>query len=100
MVACDAYDSPAPTLCLVLETLTFPVAFCEHCGRDVLIARDLNEEDELIDVCSRCDQPLEDAPRQKKMGGWALRSIGYDVEGEGPDQKGCGSGGSCSGCKH
>lgn len=77
------------------ETLTFPVADCPICKRRVLIAQGLDACGELVDVCTRCDAPLPVDNARKSYGGYALKFIGYDVEGEGQEQRGCGSGGGC-----
>jgi hypothetical protein len=74
------------------------VSYCESCDREVVVARDLDERDELVPICPHCDTVL-DAVKSER-GGFALRSLGYEVEGEGPKSRGCGSGGSCSGCSH
>lgn len=78
------------------ETLSFPVAQCQVCARRVLIAQSLDAHDALIDVCSHCETPIAAEEARKPYGGYALKFIGYDVEGEGQEQRGCGSGGGCS----
>lgn len=80
----------------MIETITFPVGRCETCDRQVLAAQDLDESGELVPICPHCDTLLTSI--ETTMGGLALRSLGYDVEGEGPKTLGCGTGGSCTGC--
>ena len=82
----------------VLETVTFSVYSCEPCAGPVLAAWDLDEHDELVPVCARCGARLEPAADARRVGASALRRFGYDVEGEGPVTRGCGSGGSCGSC--
>ena len=81
------------------ETLSFPVAHCETCQRRVLVASALDANDDIVEVCSHCESPIGDQAERKAYGGYALKFIGYDVDGEGQEQRGCGSGGcSTGGC--
>lgn len=80
----------------MLETVTFPVGFCACCDKRVVLARELDDHDNLVSVCPHCDTVI--AESEFTMGGHALRTLGYDVEGEGPKTAGCGTGGSCNGC--
>lgn len=79
----------------MIETTALDIAHCPRCERRVIVAQALDDHDALISVCAHCDTPLHDAPAP--VGGYALRALGYNVEGEGPDTEGCGSGG-CGSC--
>lgn len=81
-----------------MESTALNTVHCTHCDRRVLIAWALDEQDEMIEVCAHCDTPIPHDVEAKPMGGYALRALGYDIEGEGPDSEGCGAGGSCGGC--
>lgn len=78
----------------------FLVVHCEQCDRDVLAARDLDDEGRLVDVCVHCDSRLDRrAPSARWVGAAALDEHGYFVEGaETRDDRhgggGC-RGGSC-----
>ena len=81
----------------MLETVTFPVARCERCGIDAVVARALGDDDEWVLLCTRCSHPLAaDALKIREYASSTLKLMGYDVEGEGPG--GCGTGGSCGSC--
>ena len=80
----------------MLETTSLTLADCPQCARRVVIACDLDENDELIDICAHCSTPLTEEMKRSSAGGYALRALGYTIEGEGPDTEGCGvGGGSC-----
>lgn len=81
----------------MMETTALDVAHCTQCNKNVVIAQDLSEHDELIDICVHCSTPLQSSNDRKTLGGYALRALGYTVEGEGPDSEGCGGGG-CGSC--
>jgi len=78
-----------------LESVTFPVAHCSDCARDVLVASDLDEQDRWIRVCTLCSAELP-GPGTRQYSAESLRVLGYDVEGS---SLGCGGGGqSCGTC--
>jgi hypothetical protein len=83
----------------MLETMTFPVARCVRCARDVVAARDLDEAGQWVLFCTRCDGPLDGGGALRQVGSAALKGMGYTVDGD--EEGGCGTGGcgSCgSGC--
>lgn len=81
----------------MIETVTFPVRFCSSCACDVVVARGLDDQDEWVDVCTRCSTTFAPGP-SRRLAPSALTALGYDVEGEG-GEIGCGAGGcgTCSG---
>lgn len=79
----------------MIETVTFPVRFCATCTCDVVVARDLDDADDWVDVCTRCASVMPPGPR-RQLAPSALTAMGYEVEGEG-GEIGCGSGG-CDTC--
>lgn len=87
----------------MIETTALETAACPTCARQVLVACDLDANDELIDVCAHCNTPISADTKRSAAGGYTLRALGYTIEGEGPDSEGCGiggggcgSGGGCS----
>ncbi|MFT4705065.1 MAG: hypothetical protein ACI81R_002773 [Bradymonadia bacterium] len=80
----------------MIETITFPVRFCVSCVRDVVTARDLDDADAWIDVCTRCGATVVEKRAARRLPPSALSGLGYSVEGEG-SVIGCGDGG-CDSC--
>ncbi len=76
------------------ETQTFPVDYCESCERDVLVARDLDDADEWVRICTRCATPLAARDDSRAYSAASLQAIGYTFEHL---SGGCGSGG-CGSC--
>lgn len=82
----------------MFETFSFPVKPCSSCARDVLVARELDDADEWVEVCTRCGTALDASRPARAWTASALSGIGYDVEGESA-AAGCGEGGGgCSSC--
>lgn len=81
----------------MLETITFPVAHCPRCGRDVLVgygaAEAGDDADEVVAQCTRCGDPLGDDGRRRYSAA-SLSALGYEIDGVG---EGCGTGG-CGSC--
>jgi ribosomal protein S27AE len=80
----------------MLETVQFNLSTCPSCGPNVLLAGDLDDSGELVDVCAHCGTRIPDASRRRELGPASLLRYGYDVEGE-REQLGCG-GGESGGC--
>jgi hypothetical protein len=61
---------------------TFLVIYCTECQREVLSASDLDEHDQIVDVCMHCDRHLD---RNDDSARWvdahALTEHGYFVDG-------------------
>lgn len=76
------------------------VLYCAHCERDVLTARDLDDNEQMVDVCLHCETSLD---RTDESARWvdarALTEHGYFVDGlESAEDRHGGSGcrgGSC-----
>jgi hypothetical protein len=85
----------------MLETITFPMAACNLCGRDVLLTQQLDENDQLVLACIHCDFPTAPDAQLRYVGPALLKGLGYEVEGE-FDKRGCGSGSeedeACTAC--
>lgn len=83
-----------------MEGTVLNTAFCHHCDKQVLIAQDLDIHERLIEVCVHCSAPIEYDAERARFGGIKLRHLGYEIDGEGPDAGGCGTGegGGCSSC--
>jgi hypothetical protein len=66
----------------MIESVSFPVGDCPSCKREVLLAGALDEDQELVYVCSHCGCtiPADQPPRQ--LGARSLALRGYLVEGE------------------
>lgn len=58
----------------------FLVAPCTRCERDVLTARDLGADGELVSVCIHCDGQV-DASALQARDFEALDQLGYDIPG-------------------
>ena len=78
----------------MLETATFPVSYCPSCARDVVVARDLDVDEQWVEVCTRCSGVLPSAASTRRYGASSVVALGYAIEGYG---EGCGSGG-CGSC--
>lgn len=76
-----------------MESTALDIAKCSACDRRVLVAWALDDNDQVLEVCAHCDTPFPTDSERKQMGGYALRALSYDIEGEGPDTEGCGIGG-------
>lgn len=73
---------------------TFLMLYCPDCARDVLSARDLNPQDELVDICVHCARQLERAPESARwVGADTLSENGYFVEGHDTPEASRGGGG-------
>jgi hypothetical protein len=81
-----------------MDTTTFPVASCGACSREVVAGYDLDANDELVAICTRCKTPLAMQSGFRMLGAAAIRGLGYDLDDEGGGG-GCGTGGGgCSSC--
>ncbi|MCB9507000.1 MAG: hypothetical protein H6697_04935 [Myxococcales bacterium] len=76
--------------------MTFSVGACESCARDVLLARDLGDDDDWIDVCTRCGAAVPESAGRKRFGVTSVRALGYTFDDD--DSGGCGSGGCGGAC--
>lgn len=80
-----------------MDTTTFPVTSCEACLRDVVAGYDLDANDELVAVCTRCKTQLAMQSGFRMLGAAAIRGLGYDLVDE--SSGGCGTGGGgCASC--
>lgn len=95
-------DATEPHSAAVIEPpeASFLVIHCRRCAKDVLSARDLDEQGQLGDFCLHCEAALDrDHPSAKWVGAGELVERGYLVEGhespaDGDTGRGC-RGGSC-----
>lgn len=83
-----------------MNSPTFLVARCARCARDVLAARSLGANDELVWTCSHCEGSLavEEAHGARWVDARALDELGYFVDGLEPTTAHAGGGcrgGSC-----
>lgn len=88
----------------MIETSAFSVVQCPHCTHAALPWMDLDDHDQTLWRCTRCDGVLSDAvvAAATPMVASALKDLGYLVEEE-LAAAGCGSGeesdgGGCGSC--
>ncbi len=77
------------------EGVAFPNAHCPKCDRQVMLYRDLNPQQELIERCLDCDHELKGEQTQA----WSptqAKEQGYRLEGQDAGQQK----GSCGNCGH
>ncbi|TVR01217.1 MAG: hypothetical protein EA398_10280 [Deltaproteobacteria bacterium] len=70
-----------------------PVAPCAACGTDVLVAWDLDEAEELVAVCARCNAVLPADADRRPADADGLRELGFTLDEVPGDGGGCGGGG-------
>ncbi len=84
MAAQPQHDSPASSdhSSAASEAVTFLVVHCPQCAREVLTARDLDADGQLVDVCLHCAARLDrQAPSARWLDADALSQRGYFVDG-------------------
>lgn len=73
------------------EDVRLPVAFCTACDADVLLARDLDDDDRWVRCCARCGHPIPEDIPTRDLDAAALDALGF-TPGKLPGEGGCGNG--------